>query len=219
MASNVWAAAAACAWLAFALGACDAGDPSAPTATPTVPGSSSSAPARDYAGSDLNAALLTGSDLPADYAIDNQLRSGETVLSSCPEEALALDGYRRDAKASAATAYSNDSGQFVVQSLVLLSADTSTVTLGALKQAVSRCTTWTIDRATYTLTQKTLDTYGDESIGYRVSVADKVPFTFAVLFIRRANLLMAVQVGTVGTSPPGNATAVFDAANRKFAAL
>lgn len=218
--TTVWALAIA------SLTACTAGNetPSKAAAstvptTATASSTPSASPAKQYSKADLDAALLAGPDLPAGYVVDRQMSSGDAATSSCTDEAIALDGYRRDAKVTTGTAFSKPSGELVIQSLTLMSGEVDNNTLAALKKAVARCTTWTIDKSTYTLVQADYGPYSDESFSYRVTVVSEVPVVFAMVFMRKANLLMAVQVAAVGNSAPKDAKTIFDNAARKLSAL
>jgi hypothetical protein len=222
-ATTVWALAVA------SLTACSAGKETPDTttgstvptttasSTPTTTASSNPSPslAKQYSKADLDAVLLLRPDLPAGYTINNQL---SFTTSSCTDEEIALDAYRKDAKVTAGTAFKKTSGEFVAQSLILMSGEVANNTLAALKKAVARCTTWTIDKSTYTLTPADYGSYGDESLGYQVTVTSGISFVFANVFVRKANFLMAVQVGAVGNGVPRYTKAVVDKAAGKLAA-
>src|SRR5436309_5346306 len=161
----VWALAVA------SLTVCGAGNKTASTTTAspaptTVAASSTPSPsvAKQYSKADLDAALLVGSDLPTGYAVDGQLSSGDAATSSCTEEAIALGAYHGDAKVKTGTAYSKTSGEYVIQSLILMSGEVANNTLAALKKAVARCTTWTLEKSAYALTQANYGPFGDESL-------------------------------------------------------
>lgn len=172
--------------------------------------------AKSYTKADLDAALLAGSDLPASYAINKDLASGDSVGSSCTDEAIALDKYRTGAKAKAGAAFSKTNGQIVIQSLTLLSGDVANNSLAALKNAVANCTTWTVETSTYTMTKANYGPYGDEMFSYRVTVKADVPWAFATVFIRKANLVAVVMVGAMGTGTIKDAQAIFGKAAGKL---
>jgi hypothetical protein len=155
--------------------------------------------------------------MPAGFAPDAQADPG-SVMSGCTHEAIVLEGYRTVAPAKAGTAYSTTSGQMVAQSIILLSGDAETSTLVTLRQAVALCTTWSIDKSTYTMSKADYGPYGDESLGYRVTVKSEVPFVFDVVFVRKANLLMGVMVLVAGqgSSPPKGARAIIETAVQKL---
>jgi hypothetical protein len=210
-ATAVWALAVG------SLTACSTGNNS-PTTTTAAPTSSapSASLAKSYTKADLDAALLAGSDLPSGYTINHELTSGDSVMSSCTDEAIALDNYRTGAKAKAGTAFSKTNGQLVIQSLTLLSGDVADNTLASLKKAVARCTTWTVEGSTYTLTKANYGPYGDEMFSYRVTVKANNPWTFAIVFIRKANLVAGVLVGATDSGALKDAQAIFSKAAGKL---
>jgi hypothetical protein len=159
---------------------------------------------------------LVGSDLPAGYTINKDMASGDSVMSSCTDEAIALDSYRAGATAKTGTAFSKTNGQIVIQSLTLLSGDVANNTLAALKKAAARCTTWPVESSTYTMTKADYGHYGDEAFSYRVTVKTDVPWAFAIVFIRKANLLAGVMVGAIATATLEDAQAIFAKAAGKL---
>ena len=191
--------------------------PSAPssTAPAAAPGTSNAPSAKADAKTDLKSSLLTLVDLPTGYAVDRENVSEDPPMSGCTEEAFAMERYRTNAKAKAGVSFSKMSGDSVTQSLTALS-DAPDNTLTALRNAVARCTTWTIDKNTFTMTKADYGTYGDETISYRVAVKGELPFAFAMVFIRTANILDAVMVGGVGDAPPRNALVIFKTAAAKL---
>jgi hypothetical protein len=160
--------------------------------------------------------LLIGSDLPAGYTINKEMASGDSVMSSCSDEASALHDYQTSAKVKTGTAFSKTNGQIVVQSLTLLSGDLANNTLAALKKAAARCTTWPVEKSTYTMTKANYGPYGDESFGYQVTVKGDVLWAFAIVFIRKANLLLGVMVGAIATATLEDAQAIFAKAAGKL---
>jgi hypothetical protein len=210
-ATAVWALAVG------SLTACSTGNNS-PTTTTAAPTSSapSASLAKSYTKADLDAALLAGSDLPAGYTINRAMASGDAAMSSCTDEAIALQIYQTGAKAKAGTAFDNTDGQLVIQSLTLLSGDVANNTLASLKKAVARCTTWTVDKNTFTMSKANYGPYGDEMFSYRVTVKADIPWAFAVVFIRKANLVAAVMVGGTGSGAIKDAQAIFSKAAGKL---
>jgi hypothetical protein len=184
--------------------------PSSPL--PSVTGSGS-AVAKQYTKADLDAALLVLADLPSGYKIDQGLTSSaDRVSSGCTYEAIALESYRYGVTVKTGTAFSTTSGKAVIESLSVLTADAGDGTLGPLKKAVAACSTWTADRNTYTLTQADYGAYGDESFGYQVSVTGGVAFVYVIVFVRKANVLMAIDVNAVGTGVPKDTKTFVDKA-------
>lgn len=187
----------------------------APTATSDAP---STLAARSYKKADLDAALLTLADLPVGYRLDSQAGPEYSVMSSCTDEAIALDGYLTDAQAKAGTAFSTTSGEHIVQSLTLLSGAVANNSLDALKKAVDRCTTWNIGRSSYVMSKADHGFNGYETLGYRVSVKGEIPFVLDIMFLRKGNLLVAVMVGAVEgsrTRSHNDARTIFETAIRK----
>lgn len=187
------------------------------TATTITTATPSGSTAKAYTKADLDAVLLTLADMPAGYALNPLAGPEYTVMSSCADEAIALDGYQTGALAKTGTSYNTTSGQLVVQSLTLLSGDIADNTLAALRKAVARCTTWTIEKSTYTMAKADYGPYGDESLSYRVNAQSEGPFVLDIVFVRKANLLVGVMVAGQGTGTPKDAQAVFDAVARRLA--
>jgi hypothetical protein len=200
------------------LAACDKSN-APPTTTITATSTTTNTPslsATSDTKADLDAALLTLTDLPPGYTPNTEVGPDYTVSSGCSDEAITLDSYRKDAQAKTGTAFSTTSGRLVVQSLTLLSGDIENNTLAALKKAVARCGTWNIDRSTYTMSKADYGPYGEESLSYRVTVTSEVPFIFDIVFLRKANLLVGIMVAGQGSAPPKDARAIFDTAARKL---
>jgi hypothetical protein len=218
-ATAVWAL-AVCSLAACSSGTKTASSTTAPPSSSPTTAAASSTPtksvAKSYTKADLDAALLAVSDLPAGYTFDKDMASGDSVMSSCTDEAIALDSYRAGATAKTGTAFTKTNGQIVAQSLAVLSGDVANNTLAALKKAVARCTTWTVTSSTYTLTKADYGPYGDEAFSYRVTVKTDVPWAFAVVFIRKANLLAGVMVGAMGTGTIKDAQGIFAKAAGKL---
>lgn len=203
------------------LAACSKSDvkPNGSTTTAAITPTASAPPAKpvgaSYTKADLDSALLTLSDLPSGYTLNTEAGTDHSVMSSCSEEAFALDSYRKDAQATAGITFNTTSGTLVVQSLILLSGDAENSTLVALKNAVARCSTWSIGTSTYTMSKASYGPYGEESLSYRVTVKSDVPFVLDVVFFRKANILVGVMVGNAGSATTKNAQTIFDTASRK----
>ncbi|HZM79454.1 MAG TPA: hypothetical protein VFC19_27300 [Candidatus Limnocylindrales bacterium] len=183
------------------------------TATTNAP---STSVATSYTKADLDVVLLTLADMPAGYTPNTEAGPDYPVMSSCMDEAIALEGYSSDAQAKTGTAFSNTSGRLVIQSLTLLPSDVENYTLAALKAAVARCTTWKVDTNTYTMTKADFGPYGEETLSYRVTVKSEVPFVLDVVFLRQANLLVGVMVVGTANTTPKHAKVIFDTAVRKL---
>src|SRR5258706_12178822 len=194
---------------------------SAPSSPPPSVTGSGSAVAKQYAKADLDAVLLVLADLPSGYTIDQGLSSsaGDAVSSGCTYEAIALESYRRGVTVKTGTAFSKTSGEAVTEALSVLTADAGDSTLGTLKKAVAACSTWTVDQNTYTLTQADYGAYGDESFGYQVSVTGGIAFVYVIVFVRKANVLMAIEVNAVGTGVPKDTKTFVDKAASRLAKL
>jgi hypothetical protein len=197
------------------------GETSAPPAmttpaTAATPISTMNAPSASDVKTDFGAALLTLADMPTGYTPDAQAGPDYPVMSSCPDEAIALDSYRKDARATTGTAFSTTAGQLVVQSVTLLSGDAQDHTLLALRNALTRCTSWSISGRVYSMSKADYGPYGDETLSYRVTVKGEVPFVLDIVFLRKANLLMGVMVVDQGSQPPKDAHTVVETAVRKL---
>jgi hypothetical protein len=194
--------------------------PTAPaSSTPTTAGASSTPAVKSYTKADLNAAMLTRSDLPTGYTVDpKQQANVDTMVSGCDDEALALQSYRADAVAKAAVYFSNPSGQSVIQSLTLLSGDVANNTLAALKKALAHCTTWNYDKTTFTMGKADYGPYGDESLSYRITVNSNggIPYVMDVVFMRKANIFGVVMVASTGSGTPQDARAISNKAAGKL---
>jgi hypothetical protein len=155
------------------------------------------------------------------YAIDQNLASNaaDAVSSGCTYEAIALQSYRGGATVKTGAAFSKTSGESVSEAISVLTPVAGNSTLDTLKKAVAACSTWTVDQDTYTLTPADYTGYGDESFGYQVSVTGTVAFVYVIVFVRHANVLMAIDVTAVGTGVPKSTKTFLDKAAGRLTKL
>ncbi|HET8660397.1 MAG TPA: hypothetical protein VFM55_15525 [Micromonosporaceae bacterium] len=168
----------------------------------------------------MNAAMLTLRDL-AGYRTDTQLTVEEiagSTNSHCEPEAIGMVRYREGATAIAgAEWFSPTTGLLIIQALTLLPARRSN-SLDPIREALAGCATWQRENRTYTLTATDYGPYGDESLGFLLTIQEggEPPTAYATVYVRTGNLFMALQVLGAGRTTPLGAEAIFDRAARKL---
>jgi len=194
--------------------------PTAPATSPvSTPSPSPARPAREYTKADLEAALLTRRDLPAGYRVDTQLAVEDlasVAFSQCPSEYSAKAGYLEGARATTGRVWSTTTGRFIVQSLTLLPSGLDN-NLYPFRTALASCTSWVVEHRTHKLTMANYGPYGDESLSFAITVTEReMNFTNAVIYVRTANIFMALRITVVGYRAPADAKAIFDQAVHKL---
>jgi hypothetical protein len=145
-----------------------------------------------YTQADVEAALLTETDLP-DYTKEpNQPDEGGADLTPCGR-ALDLRALGQAGTDREVTFSQSELGPFVLQIAGLLRND---VTLEPIRAAFRDCPSWAQDSGDeYTAAEEDYGNYGDETFSIRLSLnSDGVSITLNLVFVRQGNLLSALVV-------------------------